>query len=112
MGALASSDSGGSSIQNKLGIAATTLSPEELLHQQKVFTRFEAFFVILTSCEIPFPNTRKLPHTLYAKDNLKPQVEAYVSKLTPEQVKLQQSMVQVREKHICTNHNHLVNCQN
>ena len=43
MGALASSDSGGSSIQNKLGIAATTLSPEELLHQQKVFTRFLEF---------------------------------------------------------------------
>ena len=37
MGALASSDSG-ASIQNKLGIAAPSLTPEELLHQQKVFS--------------------------------------------------------------------------
>ena len=41
MGALASTDgSGGSSlIQNKVGIAAPTLTPEELLHQQKVAFR-------------------------------------------------------------------------
>merc|ERR550534_3046670 len=62
MGALSSSDSGisSSNIQNKIGLPApisqTTLSPEELLHQQKV--------------------------------------QEYVSKLTPEQVQLQQTMVQ------------------
>ena len=43
MGALSSSDSGisSSNIQNKIGLPApisqTTLSPEELLHQQKVY---------------------------------------------------------------------------
>merc|ERR1719445_100457 len=62
MGALSSSNSGisSSNIQNKIGLPApisqTTLSPEELLHQQKV--------------------------------------QEYVSKLTPEQVQLQQTMVQ------------------
>ena len=61
MGALASSDSG-ASIQNKLGIAAPSLTPEELLHQQKVCWLFLIFKKISSI------NKSKLPPKLFLEN--------------------------------------------
>ena len=102
MGALSSSDSGisSSNIQNKIGLPApisqTTLSPEELLHQQKVLNN--EWTMHLETDERHINHFLKFQWILssivkYQKGTL--QVQEYVSKLTPEQVQLQQTMVQV-----------------
>ena len=65
MGALSSSDSGisSSNIQNKIGLPApisqTTLSPEELLHQQKVFL-LEYFGITKIIITLKPPNIHKI----------------------------------------------------
>ena len=81
MGALASSDSG-ASIQNKLGIAAPSLTPEELLHQQKVCW---LFLIFKKNSSI---NKSKLPPKLFFWKTLC-QVEANVS--NPTEISLWES---------------------
>ena len=74
---LSSSTTPSSSLVNKVGVAAPTtpqLSPQELLHKQQV-------------CHFHIP--------IYPLPQFADQVTEYVSNLSPEQIQLQQSLVQV-----------------